>query len=116
MESCVPNNGKIEVNKDLFILAEDILKENDITYRVGGIASGDCFVTDNIMRDDIYNRTGCIAVDMESASIAHTASKNEIPFLIIRSISDFADGIDEQEEKAASISATITYKLIAKIK
>ena len=68
------------------------------------------------MRDNIYNRTGCIAVDMESASIAHTASKNQIPFLIIRSISDFADGIDEQEEKAASISATITYKLIAKIK
>ena len=116
MESCVPNNGKIEVNKDLFILAEDILKENDITYRGGGIESGDCFVTDNIMRDDIYNKTGCIAVDMESASIAHTASKNEIPFLIIRSISDFADGIDEQEEKAASISAMITHELIAKIK
>ena len=116
MESCVPNNGKIEVDGYLFNLTENILKENNIIYKVGGIASGDCFVTDNIMRDNIYNRTGCIAVDMESASIAHTASKNQIPFLIIRSISDFADGIDEQEEKAASISATITYKLIAKIK
>lgn len=116
MESCVPNNGKIEVDSYLFNLTENILKENNIIYKVGGIASGDCFVTDNIMRDNIYNRTGCIAVDMESASIAHTASKNQIPFLIIRSISDFADGIDEQEEKAASISATITYKLIAKIK
>lgn len=116
MESCVPNNGKIQVDKTLFALAEDILKENNIAYKVGGIASGDCFVTDNIMRDDIYNRTKCIAVDMESASIAHTASKNQIPFLIIRSISDFADGIDEQEEKAASISATITHELIAKMK
>ena len=116
MESCIPNNGKIQVDKTLFALAEDILKENNIAYKVGGIASGDCFVTDNIMRDDIYNRTGCIAVDMESASIAHTASKNQIPFLIIRSISDFADGIDEQEEKAASISATITHELIAKMK
>lgn len=112
MESTTPDQGKIKPDEKLFNLVENILKENKITYKIGGIASGDCFVTDNVMRDDIYNRTKCIAVDMESASIAHTASKNQIPFLIIRAISDFADGIDEQEEKAACVAATITRKLI----
>ena len=84
-----------------------MFKENHISYQIGGIASGDCFVTNSTMRDDIYERTGCIAVDMESASISHTASKNNIPFLIIRSISDFANGIEEQEEKAAEMGLAV---------
>lgn len=116
MESTTPDQGKIKPDEKLFNLAKEILEENNITYKIGGTASGDCFVTNNIMRDDIYNRTKCIAVDMESASIAHTARKNDVPFLILRAISDFADGIDEQEEKASSISATITQELITKIK
>lgn len=115
MEECVPNNGKIKPNTNLFNLTESILKENNIPYKIGGIASGDCFVTNDKERDIIYEKTGCIAVDMESASISHTASKNNIPFLIIRSISDFADGTIEQEEKAASIAATITHKIIDNI-
>lgn len=116
MESCVPDNGKIKVDEKMFQLTENILKENHISYKIGGIASGDCFVTSSTMRDDIYERTGCIAVDMESASISHTVSKNNIPFLIIRSISDFADGTVEQEEKAARIAANITHELINRIK
>lgn len=112
MESTTPDQGKIKPDEKLFNLAKEILEGNNISYRIGGIASGDCFVTDNKMRDDIYNRTKCIAVDMESASISHTAKKNEVPFLILRSISDFADGVEEQEEKAACVAATITKKLI----
>lgn len=112
MESTTPDQGKIKPDEKLFNLAKEILEGNNISYKIGGIASGDCFVTDNKMRDDIYNRTKCIAVDMESASISHTAKKNEVPFLILRSISDFADGVEEQEEKAACVAATITKKII----
>ena len=112
MESCVPDNGKIKSNQQLLNKVKEILDQEKISYHIGGIASGDCFVTSSKMRDDIYNRTNCLAVDMESASIGHTAKKNEIPFLIIRSISDFADGIEEQEEQAANISAIITKNLI----
>ncbi len=116
MEEYVPDNGKIKVDEYLFNLVKNILEENKLPYKIGGIASGDCFVTNDIERNRIYNETGCITVDMESASIAHTARKNNIPFIIIRSISDFADGVDEEEEKAAKIAAEITYKLIEKIK
>ncbi len=115
MESCVPDYGKIKVDQKLLKLAENILKESKLPYRIGGIASGDCFITSHTMRDDIYHRTNCIAVDMESASIAHTCRKNQIPYLIIRSISDFADGVEEQEEEAANIAATLTSEIIDKI-
>lgn len=114
MESCVPDCGKIEIDKNLLNKAQEILKNENIKYHIGGITSGDCFVTSSEMRDDIYNRTNCLAVDMESASIGHTAKKNQIPFLIIRSISDFADGATEQEEQAANISALLVKEIISK--
>lgn len=114
MESCVPDNGKIKVDSRLFAIAKDVLEKEKISYHIGGITSGDCFVTSNTMRDDIYHRTNCLTVDMESASIAHTARKNQVPFLILRSISDFADGVEEQEEQAANIAAIVVKEIISK--
>lgn len=113
MESCVPDNGKIKSDESLLNKAKEILTEKEITYHIGGITSGDCFVTSSKMRDDIYSRTNALAVDMESASIAHTAKRNQIPFLIIRSISDFADGVEEKEEQAANISALLVKDIIS---
>lgn len=114
MESCVPDNGLVKVNDSIIQDLESILKEENIPYHIGGIASGDCFVTSSDMRDDIYSKTKCLAVDMESASIGHISKKNGVPFIIIRSISDFADGIEEKEEQAANISALLTQKYIEK--
>lgn len=115
MESCTPDNGFIKTNANIIKEFELILNENNIKYHIGGICSGDSFVTSSTMRDEIYSRTKCLAVDMESASIGHISRKNNVPFIIIRSISDFADGAEEQEEKAASIAAIITQKYIDKI-
>ena len=112
MEACVPDNGLVRTNINIINNLERILKENNINYHIGGIASGDCFVTSSEMRDDIYTRTKCLAVDMESASIGHISKKNNVSFIIIRSISDFADGVEEQEEQAANISAIITKNFI----
>lgn len=113
MKSCTPDNGKIKTDQELLNKAKTILEEKEVIYHIGGITSGDCFVTSSEMRDDIYSRTNALAVDMESASIGHTAKKNNIPFLIIRSISDFADGIEEQEEQAANISALLVKEIIS---
>lgn len=112
MESCVPDNGLVKTDINIIEKLELILKENNIKYHIGGICSGDCFVTSSEMRDDIYTRTKCLAVDMESTSIGHISKKNNTPFIIIRSISDFADGVEEQEEQAANISAIITKDFI----
>ena len=115
MEACVPDNGSVKTDNNIIKNIEKILLENNIKYHIGGICSGDCFVTSSEMRDDIYSRTNCLAVDMESASIGHISKKNNVPFVIIRSISDFADGATEQEEQAANIAAIITKTFISKI-
>lgn len=61
------------------------------TVRVGRIASGDQFVADAGLKNQIIDRTGALCTEMEGAAIAQTAYRNGIPFVILRCISDKAD-------------------------
>lgn len=115
MNFSTPDNGKIKANKNLIKLAEKALKETNNKYLVAPITSGDCFVTNNVLRDTIYQNTKAVCVDMESASIGHVARLNNIPFIAIRTISDFSDGIDNFEEEAALKSSEIVSEIIKKI-
>lgn len=64
----------------------------DIQVFEGRIASGDQFVADQGVKDFIVNEFGAYAVEMEGAAIAQAAMLNHVPFLVIRAISDKADG------------------------
>lgn len=113
MQFSVPENGRLLASTTLIHKAEEALKELDISnYYVAPIASGDCFVTDSKMRDTIYESTGAYAVDMESASIGHICKLNNIPFLSIRTISDFADGNEDFEVLAAYKSSQLVKALL----
>lgn len=57
----------------------------------GIIASGDVFVSDNKKKQEIKEQFSASAVEMEGAAIAQTAAKNDVPFIIVRAISDLAD-------------------------
>ena len=87
----------------------------------GRIASGDDFIDSQAKKDRIIEGTAAIAVDMESAAVAHTAVAAEIPCLIIRAISDGADKTftDESylnfEAQAAQVSAEVVVNLFAKL-
>ena len=115
MKISVPNDGKIEGNSILNKLLIDILNEKNLSYKIVPICSGDSFVTDSTLRDEIRLRTGAYVVDMESASIAHTCSINEIPFTVVRTISDNSDGVDDFEEKASNISALIVSEMRSRL-
>lgn len=115
MEESTPDNGNIKTDKKLFDLTIDSVNELNYNYVVGSITSGDMFVTSSEMRDSIYSRTNALAVDMESGSIGHTCRKNNIPFIIIRTISDFADGVEEREEEAADKSSLLVEQIIKKL-
>lgn len=113
MRYSTPDNGDIKVDSKLIEIVENSLKMLKTTnYHIKPIASGDAFITNNQTRDEIYNRTKAIAVDMESTSIAHTCKLNNTPFIIIRTISDFSDGIDDFEETASLKSSEIVLKII----
>lgn len=59
--------------------------------RQGRIASGDQFVADPALKQQIIDRTGALCTEMEGAAIAQTAYRNHLPFVILRAISDKAD-------------------------
>lgn len=79
----------------------------------GRIASGDQFICDRAVKEEIRGFTGADCCEMEGSAIAQAAYLNDIPFVILRAISDKADGsqIEEYnsfEAKAAEHCAKIT--------
>ena len=65
---------------------------SNINFFKGVIVSGDIFVSSKTMKDDLYIKYGAMCTEMEGASIAHFCYLNSKPFLVIRSMSDKADG------------------------
>ncbi|QUW21371.1 5'-methylthioadenosine/adenosylhomocysteine nucleosidase [Sporosarcina sp. Marseille-Q4063] len=64
----------------------------DINVVQGRIASGDQFIASAEQKEWISENFSPYAVEMEGAAIAHVAHLNEVPFVIIRAISDDASG------------------------
>lgn len=67
-------------------------REIGIHTLTGKIASGDQFINSAEKKRYLAETFDAYACEMEAASIGHTAYKNNIPFCILRSISDNADG------------------------
>lgn len=63
----------------------------EIGVFVGRVVSGDQFISDKGKKDWISEHFHGYCTEMEGAAIAQTAYLNQIPFLIIRAISDKAD-------------------------
>ena len=81
------------------------------TFR-GRICSGDQFISDQAVKDRIIDTFHGLCCEMEGAAIAHTCYLNHVPFVIIRAISDKADGSSEIDyptfEKKAAHDAAAT--------
>ncbi len=65
--------------------------DGDIHTFVGRIVSGDVFVADLEKIQWLEKEFSALSCEMEGASIAHTCYLNNIPFVVIRSISDNAN-------------------------
>lgn len=65
--------------------------------KLGRVASGDQFVCEKAKKDHIIAVTQAMCTEMEGAAIAHAAYRNQIPFVIIRAISDKADDSAEMD-------------------
>lgn len=57
----------------------------------GVIASGDQFISTQEQRTKIISNFGAIAAEMEGASIGHVCTMNNVPFGVLRAISDGAN-------------------------
>ena len=59
----------------------------------GRVLSGDQFIRrPSRQKLDQLAELGGMAVEMEAAAVAHVAAANSVPFAVVRTISDFADG------------------------
>ena len=81
--------------------------------RLGRIVSGEAFI-EGEMREDICRRMAPLAVDMETAAVAHVCYVNHVPFIAVRTISDCAehDDFEENGDRAAEIAAEVTLALL----
>ena len=103
------------------VRARDILasaaKRMSVGYRVGGIATGDRFVSSLEDKTRINTDFGAIACEMEGCAVAQTAYVNGTAFAVVRAISDSADGSASMEysrflPEAARISTSLTLALV----
>ena len=93
----------------------------DISVFEGRIASGDQFISSQEAKDTIISHFSAYAAEMEGAAIGQTAYLNNVPFLVIRAISDKADGsahVDYSTFEAAAIvhSVKLTSRMIRDLK
>lgn len=88
--------------------------------RIGRIASGDQFVCQKDVKEQIIRDTDALCTEMEGAAIAHAAWKNRIPFVVIRAISDKADDSAQMdypvfEAMAAKRCAAVTCEMAKRL-
>lgn len=78
---------------ELLEKAKDACREvaSEIQVFTGRIVSGDQFVSSREMKERIKEQFNGLCTEMEGAAIAQAAYLNQIPFVIIRAISDKAD-------------------------
>ena len=80
-------------DEELIHLAKTACENNlkDLNVYVGRVVSGDQFISGKEKKDWLVENFHGDCTEMEGAAIAHAAYLNNIPFLIIRAISDKAD-------------------------
>lgn len=66
--------------------------KRDYNIKIGIVATGDVFCSEIDMRDEIRGTFNADAVDMECGAIGQVCYLDDIPFIVIRGISDTPDG------------------------
>jgi len=110
----------VEADRELIALSKEVANELGKTVQEGVIATGDQFVHNEAIKDAIVKNFNADALEMEGSSVAVVCDALEVPFFILRAISDTADtdasfSFDEFMESSAIISAEFVMKMVEKI-
>ncbi|WP_379133393.1 5'-methylthioadenosine/adenosylhomocysteine nucleosidase [Paenibacillus sp. sgz500958] len=84
--SCFPADSA------LVALAEQACLELDVAHMTGTILSGDRFIADPLEAASLHEQMGGLCTEMEGAAVAQVCYMNNVPFAILRAMSDKADG------------------------
>lgn len=113
------NRVYFETDKRALDVLTAAAEELEIKHSVGTVATGDKFIAEKADKERISDLFGASACEMEGGSIAHTAFVNETPFMVVRAISDSADGDASMDyptflPQAVKISTALTLALVEK--
>ena len=104
----------------LIDMASDAAKDlKDVYVKKGIVVSGDVFVSSSELKDALQTEFNADCAEMEGAAIAHVCMLNKMPFLVIRAMSDKANGeapgnFDEFVFEAAKNSKKLILNMLTK--
>ena len=105
----------IDTDKKMANIMSNAAELTKCRIHTGVIASGDKFISNKDEKNNIRQQFDAVACEMEGAAIGQVCYVNEIPFLVLRTISD-GDGAEmdymEFAPKAAEQAAKIVDKFI----
>ncbi len=110
-EVCIPTDVGLRN------IAKDIAKSKGLTLKEGVIATGDQFIANVERKNWIGTTFKADALEMEGASVAVVCNALNVPFFILRAISDSADmdasfNFDAFLESSAKISADFILSMV----
>ena len=103
---------------DLVLKVEEVLRSVGVKYFKGQIVTGDVFVNRPEQMVNIKeNFSNAIALEMEAAAVAQVCHIADIPFVVVRALSDIAGkdseiSFDEFLANAAVVSSWMVLELI----
>ncbi|MFA6196373.1 MAG: 5'-methylthioadenosine/adenosylhomocysteine nucleosidase [Sulfurimonas sp.] len=110
----------IEADKSMIEMSKEVARDMGKIIQEGIIATGDQFVANEERKNWIGSTFGADALEMEGGSVAVVCDALNVPFFILRAISDAADmdasfSFDAFLETSAVESAEFVMKMVDKI-
>ncbi|WP_209443639.1 5'-methylthioadenosine/adenosylhomocysteine nucleosidase [Paenibacillus camerounensis] len=87
-------------------LAEKACIELEQHFVTGTVLSGDQFIASSSVVESLYKELNGACAEMEGAAVAQVCYMNAIPFVIIRSMSDKADGSAHVNYREFTVTAS----------
>jgi len=118
----IPESGDfVLADEELNSIALEVAKKMNIKLFSGIVATGDQFIANDKKKNWIKETYNADALEMEGASVAYVCKSFDVPFCVLRAISDAADmdagfNFDEFLKSSAVNSAKFVYKMLEYIK
>ncbi|WP_103026439.1 5'-methylthioadenosine/adenosylhomocysteine nucleosidase [Salinibacter altiplanensis] len=116
--------GQIPFTEHRFFETNPVLRRRalkvgptDRRVQAGRVLTGDTFVEDESQRGRLRDELDGDCVEMEGAAVGQVCAMNDVPYLVVRAISDHADGTSDLDfgaflEEAARSSSGIVLDLL----
>ena len=112
------NEVYLSADEKIYSVIEKCVAAKGINHKVGTIATGDLFLSKESTKNHLHEQFGAIAGEMEGGSIGQVCYVNQVPFAILRSISD-GKGAEMDyatfAEKAAQVGIEVILDVIAEL-